>query len=65
MWRGEAISTRIIFYIHSQSCNSLLMFALYVNNKNFEVSGLILESKLLLKLFFVRKTSEIIPLPLS
>lgn len=54
----------IIFYIHSQSCNSLLMFALLLNNKNFEVSGLILESKLLLKLFFVRKTSEIIPLPL-
>lgn len=54
----------IISYIHSQSCNSLLKFALFINNKNFEVSGLILESKLLLKLLFVRKTSEIIPLPL-
>lgn len=54
----------IICYIHSQSCNSLLMFTIFINNENFEVSGLILESKLLLKLFFVRKTSEIIPLPL-
>lgn len=54
----------IIFYIHNQSCNSLLMFALFINNNNFEVNGLILESKLLLKLFFVRKTYEVIPLPL-
>lgn len=57
----EQFLQEIISYIH---CNSLLKFALFINNKNFEVSGLILESKLLLKLFFVRKTSEIIPLPL-
>lgn len=64
MWRGKAISKKIIFYIHSQSCNSFVMFALFINNKNFEVSDFILESKLLLKLFFARKTSEIILLPL-
>lgn len=64
MWRGKAISKKIIFYIRSQSCNSFVMFALFINNKNFEVSDFILESKLLLKLFFARKTSEIILLPL-
>jgi len=64
---GEAkqFLQEISFYIRSASCSSLLMFALFINNKNFEVSGLILESKLLLKLFSARKTSEIIPLPLS
>ena len=68
MWKGDAISTRnflylqeTIFYIH---CNSLLMFALLINNTNFEVSSLILESKLWLKLLFVRMTAEVIPLPL-
>ena len=41
------------------------MFALLKNYADFEVSSLILESKLLLKLFFVRMTTEIIPLPLT
>lgn len=41
------------------------MFDLFINNKNFEVSDLILESKLLLKLFFACKTFEIILLPLT
>lgn len=68
MWSRDAISARnfsdlqeTVFYIH---CNSLLMFALLINNTNFEVSSLILESKLWIKLLFVRMTVEGIPLPL-